>query len=300
MDFSSIPNYADWDSIEQINYGWSEDNKYIIKSGSKKFVLRVSDISYYQKKKSEFDFMKTLHESFQSMSTPIAFGTFDNENYVYILVDYIEGIQVEQMIPRIGKDKQYALGYKAGRYLKQIHEALGFVEDYSFKDQYTSKINQRISEFRNLHIENKQIEDLIQFVQEHLYVLDGCKSVYHHGDFHVGNLITNDDLDLFVIDFNRIKKGDPLYEFNRILISSQFSTSFAKGQIDGYFEGYPTIEDFVKIKFFIASVQIGTLAWAMKYGDDDVSFAYRSLEHFFNSYDDLKRDIPSWYEEEGE
>jgi serine/threonine-protein kinase len=300
MNFSELKDFEKWDSIKQIDYGWSEDGKYIITMKDKKYVLRVSDIKYYEKKKYEYELMKRLYDGFKHMSVPLAFGTFDNNQYVYILVGYIEGDQAEKIVPQLTEKEQYEYGVLAGQYLKKIHEVLGPVPTVDFRKEYVRKIEQRIEEYRSLEIPNELIEKMILYVKEHLYLIDDVPAYYNHGDYHVGNLIVGEDKELYVIDFNRVKIADPLYEFNRLLISSQFCPLLAKGQIDGYFDGEVSIEVFRRIKFYIASVQIGTLAWAMKYSDDDVEFAYQSMKHFYETFDEFKSDIPNWYERKGD
>lgn len=63
---------------EPINKGWSSDKKYCVtdKNGTR-YLLRVSDIAEYDKKKSEFDMMKQVAALGVPMCQPIEFGTCD-------------------------------------------------------------------------------------------------------------------------------------------------------------------------------------------------------------------------------
>lgn len=76
---NDIPYYNTFEKIELINKGMSGDRKYYIqtKDGAKR-LLRVSDISVYEQKKSEFEAMKQLVQLDIPMSQPIDFGICDN------------------------------------------------------------------------------------------------------------------------------------------------------------------------------------------------------------------------------
>lgn len=81
-----ISYYKDWKTIKKVNKGWSEDEKFFIvdKLGNK-LLLRLSDISFYERKKSEFENLKLVFEQEINMSMPIDFGICDNGSKVYLL-----------------------------------------------------------------------------------------------------------------------------------------------------------------------------------------------------------------------
>ena len=65
--------------IEPIDEGWSGDKKYYVENiKGQKFLLRVSDISEYEIKKSEFDIMKRIFSTGIKMSEPVDFGKCNN------------------------------------------------------------------------------------------------------------------------------------------------------------------------------------------------------------------------------
>ena len=70
-----IPSHNDFTKIEHINKGWSSDKKYYIETiKGEKLLLRISDISEYDKRKAEFEAVKLVAEQGISMSQPIDFG----------------------------------------------------------------------------------------------------------------------------------------------------------------------------------------------------------------------------------
>lgn len=99
----------------------SGDRKYYIqtKDGAKR-LLRVSDISVYEQKKSEFEAMKQLVQLDIPMSQPIDFGICDNEKSVYSLLSWIEGDEVEEKLPNMTEAIQYKLGIESGKILHKM------------------------------------------------------------------------------------------------------------------------------------------------------------------------------------
>jgi|SRR5665647_2759928 len=84
---NDILQYKDFAKIEPVNKGWSNDKKYYIETkAGEKLLLRVSDISEYDKKKAEYEAVKRL-DGFTDilMSRPLDFGTCNDGKCVYML-----------------------------------------------------------------------------------------------------------------------------------------------------------------------------------------------------------------------
>ena len=120
-----IPLYSSFKSIEPLNKGWSDDKKFYIETyDNKKLLLRLSDISLYERKKNDFEIMKKVSSLGVPMSIPIAFGTCNNGASVYYLLSWIDGEDAETLIPRLSLLEQYKLGLKSGELLKIIHSII--------------------------------------------------------------------------------------------------------------------------------------------------------------------------------
>ena len=56
MEYEDIGQSREWDDIEYINKGWSDDKKYKIKTReNEELLLKISDIGQFAKKKKEFE-----------------------------------------------------------------------------------------------------------------------------------------------------------------------------------------------------------------------------------------------------
>ena len=233
--FKDLPNYQDILNITEIHKGWSLDKKYhVLTKAYKHYLLRTSDISLLNEKTSEYEFIKTLSKTSIPMSQPIDFGTFNQDTEVYMLLSFIDGEQAEIVVPHLKEKDQYELGVLAGKILRTIHD-IPVKEGFDFTTFYKNKIDKRIKSFNECGIKNSKVDVLIDYVSSHFDLLDNRPVSLQHGDYHTGNMIINQNNELSIIDFNRYEIGDPYYEFNRIYITTKFSTLFASGQIHGYF-----------------------------------------------------------------
>ena len=294
--FTDIEQYSTWTTISKINKGWSFDEKFYIKdSNNIEFILRLSNIDKYNQKKEEFDSVIKFYSLGLSMSKPISFGVCNEGQLVYSLLSYIPGEQAEIVLPTLSKEKQYSLGFEMGRQLKKLH-SLDVVEESNWEQDYTKKINSRIAGYRNCGIKNKYIDEMIVYVLNNLHLLKDRPTCLSHGDFHSGNIIITPDNDAYIIDFNRVKHGDPLYEFNRIFFSHRISKEFARGQVQGYFNNEVPDYFFEFLKFYTLSVIIGNISWASGYEQSDIDFAVESLEIIYKEYNAIETVIPNWYE----
>lgn len=85
-------------SKQPINKGWSGDKKYCVtdKQGNK-FLLRVSPIEQYDRKKSEYELMSQVAALGMPMCKPLEFGTSDEG--VYSVQTWIEGLDYRYILP---------------------------------------------------------------------------------------------------------------------------------------------------------------------------------------------------------
>ena len=84
---------------------------------------------------------------------------------------------------------------------------------------------------------------------------------------------------LFVIDFDRPDAGDPWEEFNRIVWSAQLSPAFARGTVDGYFDGAPPLA-FWKL---------------LPFGEEQMDIMREQAAQVLDWYDGMENPVPRWY-----
>ena len=100
-------------------------------------------------------------------------------------------------------------------------------------------------------------DKVIAYIEANNSALQGRPQCFHHGDYHVGNMVISPEGELYVIDFNRHDYGDPWEEFNRIVWTAAVSPYFATGQLNGYFKA-GHLSFFQLLAFYICSNMLGS------------------------------------------
>ena len=279
---------------EPINKGWSSDKKYCVtdESGTK-YLLRVSDASQYDSKKSEFEMMKRVADLGVPMCEPLEFGTGDEG--VYSVQSWIDGEDAEVIIPKCSDAEQYAYGLESGRILQKIHSlpAPEPIEDW--ESRFNRKMDKKIAKYRECPIKYDNGQAFIDYINENRHLLKNRPQTYQHGDYHIGNMMIDRKGKLYVIDFNRNDYGDPWEEFNRIVWCAQKAPAFASGMVDGYFDGEVPHEFWRLLALYISSNTLSSVYWAIPFGQEEIDTMLNQAADVLSWYDGMKNPVPAWY-----
>ncbi|MNO52825.1 Phosphotransferase enzyme family protein [compost metagenome] len=293
---NEIPGAGTWRTMEEIQKGWSVDKKYYVEAADGRvMLLRMSDISRYDRRKLEFESVKKLDSADILMSRPIDFGVCNQGRSVYSLFTWVEGEDAREIIPLLSMEDQYRLGVDAGKALRLIHEMDGEHYHSSWADYYNAKIDRYIQNYQTCGIHIEGAEEILRYIEENRHLLEGRPMSLQHGDYHVGNMIITNTKELGIIDFNRLDFGDPWEEFNRITWCSEISGYFASGRINGYFNDDVPDAFFRLMALYIACNQIGSVHWAIPFGEEQVDIMLDQAKNVFNEYNGFRSCIPSWY-----
>ncbi|KAF0194055.1 MAG: hypothetical protein FD169_2047 [Bacillota bacterium] len=291
-----IKAYSTFTKIEPVLKGWSSDKKYYIETTDRqKLLLRVSDISEYDKKRAEFEMMKQVAALGVPMSQPMDFGTCSQGKSVYSLLTWCDGEDAEVILPRLTEKEQYVLGIKAGEILRLIHSISAPQGQEEWSSRFNRKTTNKIEKYRACGIKFEGDDKIIDYIENNRHLLSGRVQCYHHGDYHVGNMIVSPDNTLSIIDFNRPDFGDPWEDFNRIVWSATVSPYFAKGQLNGYFGGRPQLEFFKLLGFYIASNTVSSIYWAIPFGESEITTMKNQARDVLMWFNNLSNPIPTWY-----
>ncbi len=283
---------------ERIHKGWSKDKKYCVTDeNGQKYLLRVSDASEYETKRSEFEMMKKVAALGVPMCLPIEFGTC--EEGVYSIQSWIDGEDAEEVIASHAPEAQYAYGLEAGRILGKIHSipAPPSVEDWEAR--FNRKMDAKIKKYTECPLKYENGEAFIDFIGENRHLLKNRPQTYQHGDYHIGNMMLGYDGKLSIIDFNRNDFGDPWEEFNRIVWCAGKSPLFASGMVDGYFEDAVPLEFWKLLALYMASNTLSSLPWAIPFGKAEIQTMKDQAKEVLAWYDNMKNPVPSWYHPKG-
>lgn len=294
--FLNIKSSTNWKSVTHISKGWSSDKKCLVKTEfDELLLLRISDIEQYDEKKKEYEIITKYSKLGIHMSMPKEFGICNEGKSVYMLLSWIEGNDLESVLPHLSDEEQYLLGRQAGVILKKIHSinvAPVDVPNTTKKDKKLLQLSRY--EESNVRIENDEIA--IKYVKDNIKNIWTKEPVYMHGDFHPGNLIYMNDGSIGVIDFNRWEVGDPYEEFYKLdSFGIELSVPYCIGQVDAYFDDDIPL-DFWKVHaVYVAHSSLFSIKWAEKFGQSDIDGMVRRAKQAFDNYNDFSKYIPNWY-----
>lgn len=293
-----IPRYKEWISITVPMYGWSQNLKYRVKNtNGSEYILRVSDISIFDYKKQEYDNITRLSQYDILMPKPIEFGLCNNEKNVYMLLTWINGVAVEDVISNLDDDLQYQLGYLSGELLRKIHNCSSADCNTNWGTTYKSNIDNMIDSYRNVNIHINHEQEIIEYINANKHLLDNRPQVIRHGDFHVGNLIITPENKIGVVDFDKCAVGDGWEEFGCIVWAARLSEKFAKGQVDGYFSCNIPDEFFRLLALYIGVYVLEHVVRSEIHHKDkrSIESIISNTDFMTGMFDNYNTYIPNWY-----
>jgi len=289
-----IKQFDDY-QVTKIEKGWSGDQKYLLEKGSEKLMLRISDISKYEKKRHEFEVIKKLEQMGIETSKAVEFGLDDEETHVWMTLTWIEGQDLRDEIGKFSDSQLYDFGIEAGKVLRDIHQLEIPEPEESWEVHFNKKIDRKLKVYANCELKIPGGEAFLSYIEENRHLLTGRPQCFHHGDYHNGNMILTPDEKVIPIDFNRLDIGDPWEDFNRIVFCKDVSPAFASGRVDGYFDGNIPDEFWRLLALYISSNAISSVPWAIPFGEGEIEFMMKQSMGILEDYDNMKTYVPSWY-----
>ncbi len=277
-----------------IDKGWSGDEKYCAQTrGGEKYLLRISNPDRFERRRREFENMQKVADLGVPVCRPVEFGLCDEG--VYMLLAWIDGWDGEAVIPALPEEQQYAHGIRAGRILAKMHTIPAPDGISPWGEFFDAKIDRKLSAYANCPLKYDGGEAFVRYINANRHLIAHRPQCYQHGDYHIGNMMLDKSGQLVVIDFDKDDYGDPWEEFNRIVWSAQASPFFASGMVDGYFDGCVPVEFWNLLLLYICSNTIGSLPWAIPFGEDEVETMRRQAAQVMEWYDGMRRVVPTWY-----
>ncbi len=293
-EFEDLFNKYNIIKCEQLTKGFSQDKKYIIEDDKNiKYVLRISDISVFEKRKYQFQILKQLNELNIYCSTPIEFGMID-ENNCYTLLSWLDGVDAETIIRNMSNEEAYLLGIDAGKILKKIHNIEINKPKESWYDRYLPKMKRKINNVLNCEYQIPMQDALLKYYQENVQLMKNRPVCFCHGDYHLGNMIVHNGK-IGIIDFDRCGITDPYDEFKPFCWNTIESEYFETGMIDGYFDNHIPDNFFKILKYYTVESLISYLPWAVNFGGVEIEVMKKINNLQMVWWDEFKLDIPTWY-----
>lgn len=292
-----IPSLQTSTMIEQINKGFSNDNKYVVKmADGKKYLLRTAAIDQYERKKSEFNLITDLQNYCIQSPQPIAVGKIEELNLCYYLLSYIEGEDARELLPFYSIQDQYKIGLSAGIDLAKIHAVRAPASIDHWYDRIMKKHQKYVKAYWSCGLKIRGDYEVINFIDKNERLLINRPSRIQHDDFHVGNIIVENRQYAGIIDFNRYDWGDPYHDFLKVgLFSREVSIPFSIGQINGYFnEEIP--EDFWTLYSIYLGMSIfSAIVWTIKVVPENLNEMIERIYQILEEHKNFELTKPIWF-----
>ncbi len=295
MRYFGISQSAHWQSVEAIHKGWSSDEKYHIRAeDGREYLLRLSDAGLWEQKQKEFQIITKFAGQGFAMSQPVACGLC--EKGVYILLTWVEGQELSEVLPALSESEQYRLGRQAGEILRRLHQ---IPLEKADSPQQTKKARKRsqLERYENGSVKAPNDSACVTYVKENLHKIWSLPPVYQHGDYHPGNLIFTPEGSIALIDFNRWEISDPYEEFYKLeSFGLDVSVAYCVGQIDAYFANHVPRQFWEVLAVYVAHSSLFSIHWAIPYGEREVQGMIARYTRSMRNYDYMRRIVPLWYE----
>ena len=271
--------------IETINKGYSSDKKVIVRRGNEKFIVRTFE-GNQERREQEVALLKKLEELNANSLRVISLEEGK------MVTSYIEGEDAEEAITKLPREAQYQIGVEASKDLRKIHLIQAPTNDWY--ERQSAKYRRYIERYQELPLKVQGDEQIMRFIEERLHLMKDRPNVLQHDDFHLPNLIVKDGKYAGVIDFGRFDWGDPIWDFIKLgMFSTEKSPPFAKGLIEGYYNGEPSKEFWELYALYLAMSVFSAIVWSQIQGEGDKLLKH--VDRYIKDHKGFTQPVPVWY-----
>lgn len=306
MQLRTLTGYT---AVQKLSKGFSFEEKYVLSGiDRKRYLVRITgpaNPELIQYKQTEFDLIRRLRKYSSFIPKPHAFGTTDNGNFCFMVMDFMEGTDGEIALNELSDAEQYRIGVQAGEEQKKMHALPAPPELSGWYDSFSGKFSRKVAAFDKLGVGVPGIDrkHLFWYISEHISCIQDSPRVFLHRDYHPANLVIDNGQLSGIIDFDRYEWGDPVFDFMALAYFSRaISIPFSVGHIDGYTEGHPSNEFWEKYALYCATSIIPGHIWAYDYAEktgsqDEIRRSEKRIEMICSDHEGFTMDIPCWYRE---
>jgi aminoglycoside phosphotransferase (APT) family kinase protein len=283
------------DNYKEIKTGFSTDKKYILKTATGVFLLRLSGLDQAQNRKNEFEIIKKAYELGVKCNQPVTFAEMKEFEICYSCFQFIPGEDALTSLPKLSDNDAFNIGKDAGKDLKTLNRILPTQSVTPWEERKRTKHEMYTKEYKKSGYSFKGDREILNYITSEMDQMCDTKNVFQHDDFHVGNIIIHNHQYNGVIDFNRMDWGDYVHDFVKLGWFSRYtSEAFAHGQIAGYFGD--VIPDYFwrRYSLYMAMSIFSTIVWHQKYFPKLLSEMKKYLTMVLHDHDYFIRLKPKW------
>ena len=277
-------------SVLKIDEGFSVDEKYLV---NEKYLVRIVSLDRVERFERVFAFQKKF---FQVALCQKPLDFIVDEQFGYFITEFIPGKNGLEVIQSYSVGKQRELGIIAGNELSKVHKAYT-ATDFNVKQYLDTYLDSKTKVAIDNDVEKDlpEIFDVINVVKSNIHCLYELQGIYAHADYHLFNMIFDNEEYKGVIDFERCRVGIFLTDFrNNTPHNSDVSPEFASGFIDGYLDEMPIDNFFLKYNTYDLLVSIAAIPWVKQFNPENLQNDIKKVRRIFDQSTKLQ-EAPQWY-----
>jgi serine/threonine protein kinase len=152
----------------------------------------------------------------------------DKYTFQYIIMDYIDGKLFSEVEGKLSYDEKVVIGQKIRGITDKLNKPC---ENFTAIDVMQHAFDDE--EWENEGFPASFQEERLSYLKS--FRMDGREKVYCHGDFHCENILVDEELNVYIVDF-----ADAMYapaEYEQVYVASALFC-FEKPYMAGYFGDY--------------------------------------------------------------
>lgn len=235
------------------------------------------------------------------MPEPVDFGVCDNGESVYYVTKWCDGEKLEDILPTLSSEEQYAIGVNAGQLVAKISAVPVEERELANPDwyeRYNSFMYESIRWFHKSGVEVANARSITDYFYENRYLLKTRPQCYFHDDLQPGNMLLTAEQDIIVIDWEVHlfdNYGDPWWRSDYMNETPPHS---ATGFVHGWFGGEPPDEFWRVMMLYKVIGALSVITWAYYHSPgslEDVTNNCANSKFLEWHGGDICKIVPDWY-----
>lgn len=267
--------------------------------GEDKYKILTNDRVYellLLAKDAELDLFNELkHEKLESIGTKAKhtyeLGMLRNLGKTYIIRDFKNEISLGEFLKKSDRNSKFTKGSDFGKILRKLHDL-----DVDNKINWYKFFDTKANYLFYMHgVSDVAADDYIltDYISGYKQLAKNVETSYLYRRLDLDHIFVTDEGDFHLegLDFNTL--GDKVFDFTQINTIAIDNKDFARGVMDGYFNGKrPPIKFFRLLSLYQAYEILDSTVKSR--ASDEAKLSADEISSLMKMYDNFNLDVPDW------